>query len=345
MKKTIYAGAAALAMMVASSSAQAGLFDKLCNAGCDSPCDIELACDENACDAIGGCDSICDHKGLGLLSNLKLRKSDHCFDDFISPMSNPIYFEDPRTLTELRPIFLHHALPERMGTPGIDGGEIQVLAAQIRLALTERLSLIATKDGYTWAQNSGAMSTLLNDGWADLSLGLKYNLVRDTSAGTLASAGFTYEIPLGSEETLQSIGDGEFHLFYSIAQRLLDGDAHYMGTFGWRLPVDGNVQSESIHLSNHLDVRLTDTVYAVTEIVWWHWVDEAEAGAPLGIAGQDFFNLSSSNINGEDLVTQSVGLKCKPNGNREYGLAFEFPLSGFEDILDYRIQADLIFRY
>ena len=30
-------------------------------------------------------------------------QSDHCFDNFISPLSNPFRFEDPRSLTEVRP--------------------------------------------------------------------------------------------------------------------------------------------------------------------------------------------------------------------------------------------------
>jgi hypothetical protein len=38
-------------------------------------------------------------------------------------------------------------------------------------------------------------------------------------------------------------------------------------------------------------------------------------------------------------------LKFKPNGNIETGIAYEFPLTGFQDIIKDRIQVDLIFRY
>lgn len=331
-------------MIIAGGSADAGLLDQLCGSTCcDSPCDIDMCCDDACCDA-SGCDG-CGIGGLNLLNGFRLRQSDHCFDDFISPMSNFVFFEDPRTLTELRPIFVHHRLPNQLGTPGIDGGEVQLLAAQFRIALTERLSLIAVKDGYIWAQNEGPMAGVLNDGWADISAGLKYNLIRDTQSGTLLSSGFTYEIPLGDARAQQSIADGEFHFFISGAQRLLDGDAHYMTTFGWRLPLDGADQTESMHWSNHFDVRLTKTVYAVAETVWWHWIDDASAGAALGVAGQDLFNLGANNVVGNDLVTQAVGFKCKPDGRHEYGISYEFPLTSNEDILDYRIQVDWIFRY
>ena len=41
--------------------------------------------------------------------NYSWLQSDHCFDDLglISPVSNPFLFEDPRALTELRPIFMY----------------------------------------------------------------------------------------------------------------------------------------------------------------------------------------------------------------------------------------------
>lgn len=37
--------------------------------------------------------------------------SDCRFDEFISPMTNPVYFEDPRNLTEARVIFLNNQVP------------------------------------------------------------------------------------------------------------------------------------------------------------------------------------------------------------------------------------------
>src|SRR5207248_5732234 len=44
-------------------------------------------------------------------------QSDHAFDNFtcrgdlISPVSNPFFFEDPRALTEVRPIFIYQTAP------------------------------------------------------------------------------------------------------------------------------------------------------------------------------------------------------------------------------------------
>ena len=191
----------------------------------------------------------------------------------------------------------------------------------------------------------GPLDDLLDDGWADVTAGLKYNFWRDPCCGTLLSAGFTYEMPIGSQRTLQDIGDGEFHIFLTGGRRCWNGLGHYLGTIGYRFPVENNLQSTAIHWSNHLDVRLTDRMYAFTEVVWWHWTDSANVGLPLGVSGHDAFNLSSTNVTGNNLVTQNVGVKFKASGNAEVGIAYEFPLTSFKDIIDRRVQAEVILRY
>ena len=243
---------------------------------------------------------------------------------------------------------MNHWVPNTIGAGVPAGGQIQLYAMQFRAALTDRLSLIAVKDGFIVDNTEGTLgNVLLDDGWAAVTAGLKYNFLRDTCNGTLASAGFTYEIPIGSQKALQDVGDGEFHLFMTAGKRLLDGDAHFLSAFGWRVPVDKNAQVESIHWSNHLDYRLTEKAYVFTECAWWHWVDDARAPAlpGAGVAGQDLFDLSTSGVEGRSLVTQSVGLKLKPNPKTELGLAYEFPLTDFRDVIASRLMFDMIFRY
>ncbi len=316
-----------------------------CDAGCDAACGDPFAC----CDGVGcdGCDTCSlggDLLGNGFLGGL-IKPSDRCFDDFVSPMINFVHFEDPRTLTEFRPIFVNHWVPNTIGNGVPAGGTIQAFATQFRIALTERLSLIGVKDGYIWDNTNGTLDTLLDDGWAAVTAGLKYNLLRDAQSGTLASIGGTYEIPMGSDEALQNVGDGEFHLFVTGGQRLFGGNAHLLSSFGWRTPVDSAVQSESIHWSSQFDVRLTNSIYLLTGLEWWHWTDSASNGLPLGVAGQDLFNLSASDVTGNDLVSQNVGMKFKPSRAAEYGIAYQFPLSEFKDVLEHRLQVEMIYRY
>lgn len=108
----------------------------------------------------------------------------------ISPVANPIYFEDPRITTEARPIFLEHRFPETYafngGTAPLGGGA-QVYALQLRYALTDRLGLIATKDGYI---ASNPVHTVPHTyGWANVAAGLKYALVDDKADALIVTPG------------------------------------------------------------------------------------------------------------------------------------------------------------
>lgn len=139
----------------------------------------------------------------------------HCGrTNFISPMTNPVFFEDPRTLSEVRFIFAEHHIPSLAGG-AIPASDIQVLAMQARAAITEDLSIIATKDGFIWASPNAP----LDDGWADVSLGLKYNLWKDVDTQQILSVGGTFELPVGSPKALQGNGSGEFNLFGSYGSQ------------------------------------------------------------------------------------------------------------------------------
>ena len=83
-------------------------------------------------------DAVVEEKAplLGLI-----RATDPSFNNFIKPQSNPVFFEDPRNTTEANAIFINHHVPSSLG-----GGDVQVYAVQLRAALTENLSFIATKD-------------------------------------------------------------------------------------------------------------------------------------------------------------------------------------------------------
>jgi hypothetical protein len=284
----------------------------------------------NAC---GSCDG-----GFlnGELTSL-IGSSDHDFDDFISPMTNPVFFEDPRTLTEARVIFMNHTIPRLTGVT-TSSDSIQLYAVQVRAALTDELSFIATKDGYVV---SG--SPLLDDGWADVAAGLKYNLYSDTCNHRLLSAGLTYEMPVGSTQTLQGNGDGEFHLFLTGMTEFGD-EWHWISGLGIRLPVDNSAENQVFYWSNHVDREIVNDVYFLGELNWYNWMSSATA-FPLPIEGGDLINLGSAGVAGNNIVTAALGLKYKPSGNMELGIAFECPISNRRDLIENRLTADWILRY
>lgn len=288
----------------------------------------------DACDCIQ-CDRI--QRLFGIIA-----PSDHCFDRFISPQSNPLFFEDPRTLTEVRFHFAHQDIPENQ--PVLQGGEARFYAMQARAALTERLSLIATKDGYI-DLNSNNPAIGNPDGWADIAAGLKYNLLRNPSSQTLLSAGLTYEIDLGAHKVFQGRGDGEFHFFLSGGQQLGEA-AHWVSGTGFRIPTDSSDRSQMWYWSNHFDYEFRPGWYAVYEVNWFHWMKSGAGDLGTdGFEGGDLFNLGSTGVAGNDIVTMALGAHYKPAANVELGVAYELPATARRDLLEDRIYVDAILRF
>ncbi len=304
-----------------------------CGAGCCDPCCADSCCSGGcapcACDRCG--DPYCGGCG-GRLFGL-IAPSDYGFNDYISPMTNPVYFEDPRTLTEARIIYLHHRVPI-----AATGGDINLWAMQLRAALTDRLSFIATKDGFITSTNP-----LINDGWADVSAGLKYNFFANYATGTLLSAGLVYELPVGSAQALQGTGDGLFNVF--MTGGITIGQFHWISATGFLLPTNRVEESSLWFWSNHWDRRLGNTnLYVLAELNWYHYMGAGNS-FPLPIEGGDLFNLGSIGVAGNDIVTGAFGLKAKPFDNVELGIAWEHPLTRREDVLDNRLTVDAILRY
>jgi hypothetical protein len=217
---------------------------------------------------------------------------------------------------------------------------VQLLATQLRAAITERLSIIATKDGYIFA---GGDAPPIN-GWANVNLGLKYNLYADPAKQRLLSVGTRYEMPVGSYHALQgNTHTGQFDMFLTGGTQL--GElSHFVSAAGFRLAEDPNKQNDQFYWSAHLDRRMRNRpIYGLLEFNCYHWMTNVAGGPPFG--GLDLYNLGSSGVAGTNIVTGAFGLKYKPSQNVEVGVCWEVPLTVRRDILDNRITADLILRY
>jgi hypothetical protein len=278
----------------------------------ESDASIQKAGDCDACGKGGKC-GCCNDRLLGIV-----RRTDRCYSDFISPMTNPVFFEDPRNLSEIRFIFIHHEIPD-----AALGGDAQ---------------LIATKDGFIFADHP-----LITDGWADVNLGLKYTLFADPCTQRLLSAGVTYEMPFGSTQALQGNGDGQFHLFLTGGTQIGE-NWHWLSGTGFRLPVDTVDESQAWYWSNHLDRQLADRFYVFGEVNWYNWMKSGGGGVP-NIEGTDLFNLGSRDVAGTNMVTGALGVKFVPNDSMEIGFAWETPMENRENIMKNRYTVDWIIRY
>jgi len=269
----------------------------------------------------------------------ELFKSDHCFDGFIEPVTNPVFFEDPRSRTRVRMLFINQQIPERSI---LRGGDFQVYAAQVTVALSDRLSVIAQKDGFISLQADGLNEN--HEGWADIAAGLKYVLVRDVENQFLVSGGLLYECSQGSEEVFQGNGDGMWSFFLTSGKEF--GNAHVIGTFGWHLPNNATDESQSLYYSLHLDYHLGHGVYALTEMNGIHYTRSGKRLPPaITTEGGDLINLGAGNVAGNDFLSWAWGATFAFSKNVQAAAAYEIPITGRLDLMDNRVTTTLSFIY
>jgi hypothetical protein len=266
-------------------------------------------------------------------------ESDRAFDNFIGPVSNPINSKDPRALTEARLLFVQNHIPT--GHP-LGGGDFQVYAMQVRVALTERLSFIADKDGHAVIKTPG---TGKRTGWLNLAAGFKYSLIRDVESQTLLTAGFMFEPQTGEADAFSSHGDGLFTVF-GVFGKEFGNCNHVLFNAGYQFPVDSASNSSYFFTQLHFDRQMFGWLYPLVELNWIHWVEGGNRGLPPALGeGDGLLNLGTTGVAGNDFVTVAAGLKAKVCRNLDAGIAYEVPISNRKDLMSNRILAELIIRY
>ncbi|WP_165230751.1 hypothetical protein [Aquisphaera insulae] len=268
-----------------------------------------------------------------------LFESDHAFDGFVGPMTDPIQAKDARSLTEARFIFLSNWA--RPGTPVIGRGTYQVYALQLRLALTERLQLFADKDGIVrLSPNPGRSVT----GLANLAAGAKYVFIRDVENQFLFSGAVQYEAPTGYANIFQNQGSGLLGVYGIFAKQF--GDSfHIQGQFGQNIAMQ-NQQNGYFYTHLHTDYRLGKFV-PFFEANWFYYNQSAHyLPASIGMEGAGFINLGTSGFTGNSIVTLAPGFKYDFNQHLELGTCYQFPVSpDHKSLYGDQLIVDLILRY
>jgi hypothetical protein len=268
-----------------------------------------------------------------------LFESDRAFPGFIGPISNPILSKDPRSLTEGRFLFIHDVLPPEHA---LGGGNFQVYGLQLRAAVTDRLTLIADKDGIANIQAHGIDH---RTGLLNMNFGLKYLLVRDVEDQFLWSVGLSYEPPMGERNVLENHGDGVMSVF-TTAGKEVACRWHVLDTFGYQFGLDSAQNSSFFYNSLHLDRQTFGWLYPLIELNWFHYTQGGNRGLPPALGeGDGLLNLGTSGVAGNDLLTLAVGLKAKLGDHADTGLAWEVPLSNRKDLIDNRLLFEFILRY
>lgn len=277
----------------------------------------------------------------------KVLQSDHAFDSFISPMTNPFFFEDPRSLTEIRPIYMYQPTPN--SNPIFAGGNINVFALQGRVAVTERLSFVIQKLGWLWFDVNNPMGQFqTNSGFTELWLGPKYTFIRDEVSKTLLAGGLTFEIPVGSGSIFQNTGSLSLRPYLSFGQEFLQtsyGRFHFLNTTGYDFAVDGK-RSQFFFSSFHLDYDVLNwqRIYPFVELNWFAYTVNGNV-QNLNFEGRDLINFGSQHVSGNNDLVIATGARYKITPHIILGAAVSFPLLNNKDLLAFRATFDAIFRY
>jgi hypothetical protein len=292
-------------------------------------------------DALGG--------AFGGNSNRCCLQSDHAFDVFCSPVTNPFFMHDPRSLTEIKPLLIYEHVPA--SNPVFQGGNVWFYGVQGSVAITERFSIVLNKLGFITLQPHNTSNGVQDKtGFAEVAFSPQYTIIRNDCSGTLLAAGLTFEIPIGSGRVFQDTGDLSLIPYVSFGQNFFKttyGSFNFLNTTGYSFATD-NRRNDFFYSSFHLDFDVLNLhkIYPLMELNWTHWTTNSEAPRFYGFSGGDLVNFGNDGIAGHDDLSLAFGARYKFAEWFQVGTAVEFPLvNRSRGLMDYRLTFDLIFRY
>jgi hypothetical protein len=216
----------------------------------------------------------------------------------VRPISAPYFHEDAFVTTDLRAWYLNHDFDS--DTDGVlNSGSVEVMALQVRVALTDSLQFVAYKDGYTSFDDAGVLDE--NSGWNDIGAGIKWAFIQDWENQVHVAAGIGYELGLGEDEVLQD--SDELRLWISWNKGF--DKLHLGATANLILAMDetdsllGNADIITVHL--HADYYLTDWFSPVVELNGYL----AQDSGALPVSGVDAGSLPGGEEN--DTFTYAIG--------------------------------------
>lgn len=280
------------------------------------------------------------------------------YEGFTMPVTMPYLFEEPFNTSNVSVHVVQHWFP---GDSIVDGGHLTALAVQARVAITDRLGFIATKDGFVWYRPG---NDLLTDqqGFFDIAAGFKYVLIDRPEDHWIVSSTLRFDIPTGSSDVYSGNGDGVVIPGVSWAWGF--ENFHVVGDFGGRIPFDGEKESTSIFYNLHLDYALHPNFVPFLEVNGTHWTSggdgELDIATKIGTLdldavqgalgtgsgeGNDVVNLGSRGVGGHDIVSLAVGARFPITKHVHSAVSYEFPVTQREDLLEQRASVNLTYEF
>lgn len=275
------------------------------------------------------------------------------------PISNPTLFDLAIPRTNAHAIMMHQEMPGNVAVAGGGeiplGGDFQVYALQLEYALSDRLAIVATKDGYV---NFNPDNTLAQEnGFANIAAGLKYAFIYQPENGFAMSSTMTFEIPIGESEVTQGSGDGGVNLILSALK--IDGALQLAAGAGVQIPFDNDASSTTTFVSTHVSYQAHRYFTPLLELNWYHVMEEGDGGkryseqaggampSIIGFEGGDLLNWGAANgKDNADIVTLAAGFRSQLTDHLNAGLAYEMPLTDKEEnLMESRVTLDLIWNF
>jgi len=280
-------------------------------------------------------------------------------DGFVPPMMHPYLFEDPFITTGLSAWGIWHEFP---GDSILDGGHLWVAALQARLAITDRVAFIATKDG--WVDRNPGLHLLEDSrGFADLAAGFKVALIDRPDIPFILTPSLRFETTTGSQDVVQGNGDGM--LIPAVSAAWGRGRFHVIGDVGMQIPLDPDAESTSVFYHLHLDYAVHRFLVPFVEVGGFTYTDGGDGSnlvkirggdeVPIGVAQEllgadpeeayDYGSLGSKGMAGHTVVAGALGLRVPVNEHLVLGAAWEIPLSPSRDVLRQRASVNVTLEF
>jgi hypothetical protein len=275
-------------------------------------------------------------------------QSDHAFDVFSSPITNPFFFEDPRALTEIKPLMIYDRVPGR--NPAFEGGDIWWYGVTGSVAISDMFSVVINKLGFLTVRPESTAHGINSDtGFSEFSLGPQFTFLRSECTKSVVAAGLLFDLAIGNGSVFQNTGDLSLVPYISYAQNFGKtdyGSFNYMTTFGYSFSTD-NSRNDFFYWSHHLDFDLLNLnkIFPTIELNWFHDTTNGDSSKFFGFDGGDLMNFGAGGAAGRDDLTIAFGARYKFTEWLQTGFAFELPLVKQGELESYRFTFDLIFRY
>lgn len=266
------------------------------------------------------------------------------FDHYVPPVTMPTLSESPFITTELKPIYIYHRIPDGFIT---DGGSVNAIALQGRIALTDRLAIIATTDG--WADLDFKRALPDTDGFLDLAAGVKYAVISEPQAGNIVSVGLRYEAPVGNVETagIDLTGGGAGYIDGFVTGAKIVGDSQVQGSLGVKWGIDDDNWS-FVHAHAHADTELLPNFFPLVEANVILPIEGGDRLPGASLTGADVFDIGASEP--DPIFTLAIGARYRFSDSIIAGAAVEGNMLDIgddtaESVYGWRITTDVTVHF